>query len=974
MGQKHSTVSEVKYSRSNKGNMWQPAGKRLENHTVEVVGQAITCIPNKLFCEDGPNVHLINFACNRIVKAPMFENPHVTGVLLWGNRLAHFEFSQHILRQLRVLDLGHNDITVVPSLESVPELIDLNLSYNNIEFIDANAFSVTQNLETLHLEYNLLAALPDSLFELPSLTKLHAQCNRICRLPQPQPQLRKMKELILRENEISHIDDTFFAELESLTLLDLTYNQLDTTAKSMWALPSVQHLLLAHNLICGDTLYGNGTTGLIGCAHLCTLDLSYNPLKCIPEGFLGRLVKIYTLRMRSCDLSSLPADIGQIRNVTMMDLADNSLRDLPTSVQSLGNLREVDLGRNLFGLSNGTGLRALWHCFSIQLLDLSSNGLSVVAKEINRLPFLCHLSLADNLLSDGIDLRCIALASESRFNVFRRRLIDLSYNRLTCFPRALCELRGVEHVFLHGNPFTSLPPSSYAKRFPRLETLTMTMLSDEKDKQSPCESLPYQHGDNNIGKDLQLPCVPEFKRSISMRRLYVYGCGRPKLHERMQDHLKDESKGVGVGGIDRGLCTSLFKETAWDDIYLRMEDYLDVTISGLGFSQLTGTSDIHGLEDRCCAYRVSVDPPLQKRVTLQISSSEDDSISPTSPSEYVDTTHSKHQQSHKHDYDDTALPLRYGDSFQAKLGFSSSGIGTDGVVYGVFDGHSGPYAAAYARRMFPHKMSSIRLQQSSQSTLDAIVAAMQSVFRSINLSLMESIRYDPDGNIDDGESSAQGKSPHGISGSTGLVVVVSEDHIVSGNIGDSRAILVCATDSDIQRVSTGIEERHRHRRQQGKYIQSARPFSPSTMDSFVTSLSMDHRPGWRMERERIKKTGGYVLERARQVLPGSGGSEMCRLTIPNNRGSRPLGDYGDCEESPEHKSISPTMNVSCKGFHSLGVSRGFGDFHCHPAVDGTPYINHVKRDRKQRFLCLASDGLWDYMSNHEVADMILNVC
>ncbi|KNC74286.1 hypothetical protein SARC_13163, partial [Sphaeroforma arctica JP610] len=37
-----------------------------------------------------------------------------------------------------------------------------------------------------------------------------------------------------------------------------------------------------------------------------------------------------------------------------------------------------------------------------------------------------------------------------------------------------------------------------------------------------------------------------------------------------------------------------------------------------------------------------------------------------------------------------------------------------------------------------------------------------------------------------------------------------------------------------------------------------------------------------------------------------------------------------------------------------------------------PSIHHIKRDPSQQILCLASDGLWDYLANEEVADMILN--
>jgi serine/threonine protein phosphatase PrpC len=53
----------------------------------------------------------------------------------------------------------------------------------------------------------------------------------------------------------------------------------------------------------------------------------------------------------------------------------------------------------------------------------------------------------------------------------------------------------------------------------------------------------------------------------------------------------------------------------------------------------------------------------------------------------------------------------------------------------------------------------------------------------------------------------------------------------------------------------------------------------------------------------------------------------------------------------------------------LAVSRSFGDMHIAPAVTWKPDVYHLPRIADMRSLILASDGLWDVMSNQDVVDI-----
>ncbi|KAL2527148.1 putative protein phosphatase 2C 75 [Abeliophyllum distichum] len=124
------------------------------------------------------------------------------------------------------------------------------------------------------------------------------------------------------------------------------------------------------------------------------------------------------------------------------------------------------------------------------------------------------------------------------------------------------------------------------------------------------------------------------------------------------------------------------------------------------------------------------------------------------------------------------------------------------------------------------------------------------------------------------------------SGSTAVVVVLTDEYIVVANCGDSRAIL----------CSSGT----------------------------VIPLSIDHKPDRPDELARIEASGGCVL-----VL----------------------------DDGPRVGGI-------------LSMSRAIGDGYLKPFVISVPEINFIRRTDEQEFLTLASDGLWDVMSNEMTCHVV----
>lgn len=91
----------------------------------------------------------------------------------------------------------------------------------------------------------------------------------------------------------------------------------------------------------------------------------------------------------------------------------------------------------------------------------------------------------------------------------------------------------------------------------------------------------------------------------------------------------------------------------------------------------------------------------------------------------------------------------------------------------------------------------------------------------------------------------------------------------------------------------------------------------------VTPLSSDHKPSRRDELQRIEDLGGFVLH----------------LGVPRVNGI-------------------------------LAVSRAIGDAELKHLVPSEPEIRCIGRKNTQQFVALASDGVWDVMTNEEVAAVI----
>ena len=133
----------------------------------------------------------------------------------------------------------------------------------------------------------------------------------------------------------------------------------------------------------------------------------------------GRVVELRLYNMRLG--GAVPAEIGQLTSLTVLDLGANELTSLPAEIGQLASLEQ---------------------------LCLSYNKLTSWPAEIGQLTSLRRLNIYDNRLTS-------VLAEIGQLASLER--LDLTHNQLTSVPAEIWQLTSLRELYLHDNKLTSVP-------------------------------------------------------------------------------------------------------------------------------------------------------------------------------------------------------------------------------------------------------------------------------------------------------------------------------------------------------------------------------------------------------------------------------------------------------------------------------------------------------------------------------------
>ncbi|KIK61419.1 hypothetical protein GYMLUDRAFT_225109 [Collybiopsis luxurians FD-317 M1] len=298
----------------------------------------------------GPCLMMIDASHNKITE--MRPVPGYPYTALLSLDISHSELSSvsplvlSSLPSLRQLNLSHNNIKSLPSaLGDLEHLKVLSIAENMLERLP-EGIGRLKRLEVLDVRNNNLTELPGELWTCASLVKLNATCNSIEKW-YPFPGLDNGSTLSI-VNPVNPSSPYYLPSLAyALEKLYLGENQLTTRALGFLSLfQKLKVLNLSFNLIQDlpptffknflsniDTASRSYSTPLSARARnqmpksfLEELYLSGNKLTMLPTEDIARMTKLKTLYLNGNRLQTLPQQLGQVVNLTILDVGSNLLK------------------------------------------------------------------------------------------------------------------------------------------------------------------------------------------------------------------------------------------------------------------------------------------------------------------------------------------------------------------------------------------------------------------------------------------------------------------------------------------------------------------------------------------------------------------------------------------------------------------------------------------------------------------------
>lgn len=226
-------------------------------------------------------------------------------------------------------------------------------------------------------------------------------------------------------------------------------------------------------------------------------------------------------------------------------------------------------------------------------------------------------------------------------------------------------------------------------------------------------------------------------------------------------------------------------------------------------------------------------------------------------------------------------------------------------LFGIFDGHG-----FYGHRISSYLKENIikKIEEISRKINTRNLEYIYTEFKKDNYKLIKNIFVELDTQILNNKNDFDVN----LSGSTCNLIIQIGDHIICSNSGDSRAILI--------------------------YEDFNQPINNDVLNNYkVFPLSYDCKPNLPTEKERILKKGGII-----------------------NR----LKDFNQNEIGP--------LRVFSKGsfLPGLTMSRSFGDkLGKEIGIIVDPIINEYNLNINVKYILIASDGIWEILTNEKIMEI-----
>ncbi|ELP92938.1 protein phosphatase 2C, putative [Entamoeba invadens IP1] len=842
-------------------------------------------------------------------------------------------FPQLTLSQLTLMSIEHNPLFSVTPLCYATAMKELNISQCKFEKLPKHFTQLqsltklichTNNMVTIHhiknsnkladidFRHNFFTIIPCAVSYCTNLTTINFSDNEICSGLEFLSTLKELVELDLSFNKID--DFSPLCSLPKLTYLNLANNIIKSVSDEITGMVSLKELLISEN------------PPLSSISPLITTISSLKILKfddckgltCLPD--MSQMTGLGNVTASSCQLTEfpkLPPTCGfnfsnnQIATLSLPEgYKKDSLEVDYNKLSELDVLEKYSISRAIVGNNKLTALRVNT---ALLTLNVSYNPLSALPQNMNTLTKLRQFSC------NGCQLRKIdPLIFVNTKNL---EILECGFNMLREIEFE--DMPNLQQFYAPFNKLAFLPNGLFKSKKLRFVNVAFNDL----------EELKIKKDDRKIVSQL-------FQIDASYNNIRELSVGVDSLNELNISHnsLSFDDKDIAnlclLTGMKNIYATG-YKIKKFPEV--KSEAYITFSI----YSSEKGSPVVE------CKKKLNVKNLVN-------------AVEPTQENIDIGTFGTCGRRSSMQDND-----LTYKSAF-----------GTKGHFIGLFDGHGGDKGSYY----FGKKIA------------EQIVLYRRVINESEFIQIMEGCIK---------ETNKQLTAEKLTDGTTAVAVVVYDDVYYIMNIGDSRCVVV--QDSNVDRVLECKEMREKMAKAQTAKTKEGKTISPVenvkdvytsfskivSQESKDKSSSKSSSKSWdedddedddvdKSDREPHKKNLSLVSKIRK--LGQSQGAAVTRHSIVKKSMCQIEEDTQVVGKAltVDHKPIMPEERLRVKkegnyvtdsgklnGY--IGVSRAIGDVHCEGMVSCVPDYFTVKRGPTDRFLVLACDGVWDVMSNQEVA-------
>lgn len=201
----------------------------------------------------------------------------------------------------------------------------------------------TRKVNEISLINKRLKTIPKSIAEFKDLEKLNLSRNKLTTISDEICQLKHLRKLVLLRNLIRKLPEAI-SNLENLEILDLSYNNLEELTNSFKYLKFLKKIFLHKNEflsfprdVCNlkslETLSFNNKL------------ISKKKIQEIPID-IGNLKNLRVLELQSNYIKTLPDSMCKLDKLEELNISRNSIEELPNSISFLSNLKSLVLFKN----------------------------------------------------------------------------------------------------------------------------------------------------------------------------------------------------------------------------------------------------------------------------------------------------------------------------------------------------------------------------------------------------------------------------------------------------------------------------------------------------------------------------------------------------------------------------------------------------------------------------------------------------